>query len=484
MNGQGEVNGASGRQQNGWRKGGRRIEGINGVRSTITRPRAIFQLARANIPLKSPIMFKTGAQTLLLTILAGLFLLRESTLRPCSAIDQRFADWLAVSGPRRSQPDPAPVTLVGIDDASTRDHPLPWTPLDYSLFAQAALTFRPEVTAFGEPLDWDLSTAAPGERQKLSQYEKILADTLLHCRKLLLAARLGWPDDPQLIPPLQETPIIRRITGNLRRIPEWTVIEKQPRETYRLSAALGFTNVLEENGAIDTVPLVLRYRGQVVPSFVLQAVLMWQKLPMDDISVELGSHISVGQTLQIPIDEEGAMRVNFGTPKTVMSFDDLLLSTEQIAAKQKPAAPVDRLRGGIALLARDDYSARTLPLALGRKGSEGELFAAAIATIQRQDFVTRAPVWADLLIIAAAALASLRSAAWRKGVFAAGSAFAGVLYVVGALALFAFTRIWLPLVLPVGLVMIIVLWRLALPDDSSRRAEEEAKENAPAKAAS
>ena len=196
-----------------------------------------------------------------------------------------------------------PVTLFAINDNSVANHPWPWSPVEYALFARAVLPFHPAVVAIDDVLDWKHVAVDPAERQKLPQYEKMLADTLLPCPKLLLGARLGWPDDPEAIPPLEEAPIVRKIAGDLRPIPEWTVIEHAPNEEYRLLATLGFTNVPERAGLVNTVPLLLRYRGEIVPSFVLQAILLWQKLSVDDVSAVLGSHVSLGDKLRIPINE-------------------------------------------------------------------------------------------------------------------------------------------------------------------------------------
>src|SRR5581483_4174571 len=140
--------------------------------------------------------------------------------------------------------------------------------------------------------------------------------------------------------------------------------------------------------------------------------------------------------------------VNFGAARRLIGFDDLILSAEQIEDKQKPSATAEQLKGGIALLARTDTGAQTLRLAMGRKGSEGELIAAAIATIQQQAFIERAPIWFDLALIAAAAIVSLWVPLWSKRSVAIGGALALLVYALSALALFSWKLIWLPGVLP------------------------------------
>jgi len=414
-------------------------------------------------------MFKTGAQMFLLVLLAGFFLLRESQQAPCSTFDERFAAWTALNGPAR-RPDRAPLTLVAIDDNHRG-------PLDFSLFAETSKTFHSDVTAFGEILEWDHPNGSQGgERPKQFQlqYENILQDTLLRVPKVLLAARLGWPEDPQSIPPLQELPLIRKVAGNLRAIPEWTVIEREPKEEYRLPASLGFVNLPADSQPLQAVPLVLRYQGEVVPTLVLQSIVMWKKLSLDDVSVELGSHLSVGDKLEIPIDEAGQMRVNFGVPWNEIAFDDLVLAKSQADAKIKPAAPVDRMAGGITLLARTDAPVQTISSGTGRKCSEGQLFAAAIATIQKQAFVRRAPYWFDLSIIGIIAVLSLWIPQRKKLTMVTAGSITIIVYGLSAIAFFAEKAIWVPIVLPVGLILFTVAYRLATPNPSATEGGEEA----------
>jgi hypothetical protein len=418
-------------------------------------------------------MFRTGAQMSLLVLLAGCLLFWLSRSGPVRYFDdaagsriaqvQGWGEELASQQKWLHRPPPVPVTLVAADDACIANHPWPWSPLEYSLFVQAALPFQPEVLAIEEILEWDRANLAPGDRQKLPQYEKILRDSLLRAPKVVLAADLGWPEDPNTIPPAREAPILRNVRGDLRAIPEWTVIEREPKEELRLAANIGFTNLLESAHTVRSVPLMLRYQGRVVPSMPLQAIILWQKLSADDVHVVLGSEITLGQ-FHIPIDAHGEMRVNFGTPHTVMTFDDLLLAAEQTAAKQKVTAPVERLQGGVALLARTDKSAPHLALGHGRAGTAGELYAAAIATIQAQSYLHRVPVWVDWGLIGCAVLVAAWVPRWKKQKVALRSFIAFAAYLITAFVLFWTNRLVLPMALPLGLALFIALYRVATPD--------------------
>src|SRR5688572_18852700 len=121
-------------------------------------------------------MFRTGAQLIFLTLIVGVVLLRESEREPLAGANERFTDFLAANA-RRTEKAP-PVTLVGIDDVSLKEHPRPWTPGDYALFFNAAVTFNPEVIATDEILDWKLENASPESAETFTQYAQILRENV------------------------------------------------------------------------------------------------------------------------------------------------------------------------------------------------------------------------------------------------------------------------------------------------------------------
>lgn len=409
-------------------------------------------------------MFRTGAQMLLLVLLVGLVLFRESTQWPGRAVDQRWADWLTLNSGQNNKPGLPPVALIAINEASLNNHPWPWTPLDFSLFFQAALPFNPDVLAVEEVLEWDRANISPEERQKLPQYEQILRNVLLRCPKPLLGSQLGTPEDPTVIPPLQPVPLLRNVRGDLREIPDFPVIERQPAEQYRLSASLGFTNLPAKEYPDSFIPLVLRYRGQVVPSFVLQAAMLWHQVSADEVEVQMGSHISLGTKVQIPINDRGELRVNWGVPRTVFSFEDLLLTAEQAAAKTKTAIPAERLARSVTILGRTDDAARTVRLPLQQNASPSELFVSALGTIQTKAFVRRTPYWFDWSLIGAVALLSFLVPRSRKGRVVVTTLILLVVYAGTAFFVFERTLTWLPALLPIGLALFVMLYRLVTPD--------------------
>ncbi|MDP9291964.1 MAG: CHASE2 domain-containing protein, partial [Verrucomicrobiota bacterium] len=403
-------------------------------------------------------------------LLLGLFLVRESRQAPADIVDNTFVDWLAANTPRIMPP--APITLVEINDSSLENQRAwPWSPLDFSLFLRGALRFKPAVVAVEQLLVWENTIAANNDwPQKYPQYLQILHDYILQSPKILLAAQLGFPEDPDVIPPLETVPILYKVQGDVKNIPEFTIVEHQPVEELRLGSTIGFTNLPETSGTVRKVPLLFRYRGQIVPSFVLQAAMLSSKLTPDEMVVELGTQIWLGNRQTIPIDANGSMAVDFGSPFTRFGFDDLLVAVAQVEGGRPPAIAPDSMRGKLVMLARTDKVAQTLDLPNGRKGSPGELTAAALATIENQTFIRRISYKCDFAIIAVAMMLGIFFLRWNREKVVLTALSLLVLYVFACMTVFGRTLIWMPMLLPFGLMAFLVVFRLFTADSKDQPA--------------
>jgi hypothetical protein len=409
-------------------------------------------------------MSRPGPHFLILVLVVGLLLLRESQQSPLRALDEGFTDLLAsyseTPAKKRS------LTLVEIDDPSLQAHPWPWNPLDFALFFQAANTLHAGTAAAAEVLNWEPTPERSGlpakQEPKLAQYRTLLREHLLRTPKCLLGAYLGFPRDPQIIPPLQEVPRLERVQGDIRLIPEFTNVAFQSEPELQLALPCGFLNLPEAPGRHRTIPLLLRYRGQVVPAFALQAILLSEKLTLEDVSVEMGVKIRLGGLLEIPIDTRGEMRVHFGAPKNRCGFEDFLLSSSQLDAGDKPAIAQEKFTGKLLLLARTDTPSQTLKLGPGHRGAPGELLAAGIATIQSRLFLKSPPTAFGFLLVGLAMLGAWMSP--RCTPIRVTMAALVSLGIYAALAAAAFTaQQWaLPVSLPTGLAVFVAGYRWAL----------------------
>jgi hypothetical protein len=162
------------------------------------------------------------------------------------------------------------------------------------------------------------------------------------------------------------------------------------------------------------------------------------------------------------------MRVDFGSPRGNITFDDLILSSETIQAGRKPQVSLEPLKGSILLLSRTDSKARTVALAAKRMASPGELFASAIATIQNQSFIQRSPLWLEGIVVAVFMLLSYRIPRIKKLKVVGIGLLSLLIYVMLAMSIFGKWLIWLPATVPLGAVLVFVLLRVVTPDSAGR----------------
>jgi len=403
-------------------------------------------------------------QFIFAVLVLGLLLLPAARRPPFTGVEETFVNWLAAnsSGAHTG----SHVTLVEINDDSLLEYPWPWSPLNYALFLDTALQFRARVAAVEPVLAWDETNFTPEQLLQQPQFENYLHQAILRTPKLELGAQLGFPEDPDIVPPMQAVPILRNVHGATDAVPEYTVIESEPGDDIRLSAALGYTNVPGNEPTAQHAAMVFRYRGQMVPSFVLQALMLWYGVTPEDVDVTLGSEIRLGDSLAIPVNQAGAMLVDWQQPYDRAGFDDLELAVDQFEKKLTPIVPPRILIDRILILARTDSAARTVLLPTGSYGSAGELFAAAVATAQSHAFALPAGWMGDaFVLLAAAALAWLVTTRSKLLVVPLTLAFiAG--YLLVCLAVFESARVALPLTPMLGLAAFIALYRLLAPRSS------------------
>jgi hypothetical protein len=290
----------------------------------------------------------------------------------------------------------------------------------------------------------------------------MLRDNVLRSPKLVLGGKLGWTPDADVVPDLQPMPVLRKVSGDLGKVPEFTAVETWAAEDYRLTTQPGWTNVPEGAGLRGAVPLILRYRGQPVPAMALQLAMHWNKVTLDDVEVVLGSHVMIGKSIKVPIDEMGRMLLNVGANFSRVSYDDLLLSREQIERKETPVQPPDLFAGRLVLLGRTDSEARTLAMPDGRTVTPGEFIAAALGTIEIGAFPRRIGSWFDWTLVVVVAFCALWIRKWKPLATIVLTILALACYAGLAWGLFRTQQLLLPGVLAAGLAVWVLLLRLVV----------------------
>ena len=387
---------------------------------------------------------------MLLVPLVGIIFLREPRV---AQSEEFFLRWLLRNSTPHGPAAPLTVVEIGQDQVLDRD-PSPETtsgqagkkgvsPLEFALFLQSILEFQPAVVSVENILKW---------RERDQDQEQVLIDQAMRVPKLLLAAELTATPDPDA--PVPEIQGFTQVTGKRGDLIEFSGIGRQPGEEMRLIATLAFVNLPSEIADSIHVPLLFRYRGEVIPSFALQAILLWLRVTPAEIAIDLDSHISLPQGRTIPIRTDGTVLIspNAGKKARHLALNELLLIAQQRDAGKK-GPDLDSLRDQI-VLARIPANPLSPP----------DVFAATLATIQTNAYVRRVSWIFDcvILLVIAGAVLALRHIS-RVDLVLCAIAFTAA-YGLIALAVVSRWLIWLPGVLPLGAAWLLVLIAIATPD--------------------
>jgi hypothetical protein len=389
---------------------------------------------------------------ILVVILLGAIILREPRLQ---RVEDIFRGWFMEHA--EGVLPPAPVTLVeiGRDDflrlmPQEEAKPLPageagrrsLSPLEFALFLQAVLEFQPTVIGLEPIVIW---------RDRDKMQEQVFIDQAMRVPKLLVAVELGAKGSNDLAP--DDVAAFSNVTGSRGNLATFAGVNRQPDDDIRLISTPGFITPPSEGADRVRVPMLFEYRGEIVPSFPLQAIMLWLRIAPAEVKVELGSRIVLPNGWQIPINRDGTVTINPVASQSVrrLSLNELLLAAQEHEKQQQPPSiNIDNLKDQIVLLrlAND-------PL------QPPNVFSTAIATIQNNAYVRPAPWAVGWVIILAAGLLSCflwmiprtTLLLWAL-IFSAG-------YAMVVLALLGRDRIWLPTFLPLALLGFLLVVRLA-----------------------
>jgi hypothetical protein len=321
------------------------------------------------------------------------------------------------------------------------------SPLEYALFLQSVLEFQPTVVAFENILRW---------RERDKDQEQVFLDQAMRVPKLLLGAELTDAPDPDA--PVVELPAFKQVSGRRGALPEFSGIGRQPSEDMRLISTLGFLNLIEDTNRFH-VPLLFQYRGEVIPSFSLQAAMLWLRITPAEVKIELGSRILLPHGRKIPIRADGTVLVD---PKSArkarrMTLNEFLLAAQQRGKGGVTTAQLENIRDQIVL-------ARTPANPL----SPPDVFAATIATIQSNHYLRRISwIFDCAVILAVTALAGIVQRI-SKDLLILGAIVLTAAYCLAALAAVSRWGIWIPCYLPLGAIWLIVLFNLFFPRKVAR----------------
>ncbi len=387
----------------------------------------------------------------LVIFLLGALIVREPRLQQW---DDVFLSWFMQNS--GEQLPPARVTLVEIGRDDFRQMTPPevkkpaalgeaeWrslSPLEYALFIQAVLDFEPAVIGFEPIIIW---------RDRDKAQEQVFLDQAMRVPKLLVAMELGEIGPHTLA--AEDVPSFSQVTGPRGGLAKFAGVSHRPDDEIRLISTPGFINP-----SVDQirVPMLFEYRGEIVPSFPLQAIILWLRATPSEVKIKLGSRILLPNGWTIPIHQDGTTTINPAAAGRVrrVNLNQLLLAAQERESHRAPTNNLSDLKDQIVLIR-----------VAGDPLQPPNNVASAIATIQSNAYVHRAPWIYDWLVILAAVVLSFFL--WRisKGTLLLSAIALCAGYALLALTLLAQRQLWLPIFLPLVLLLILIVVRLVTSD--------------------
>jgi len=220
-----------------------------------------------------------------------------------------------------------------------------------------------------------------------------------------------------------------------------------------LISTIGFIN--SENVRGNTgVPLLFEYRGEVIPSFALQAVLLWMRIAPSEVKIDIGSSIALPNSMKIPIRSNGTTLINPNAIRRAryIRLNELLFQAQQHESQTANAAEFESIQDQIVL-------ARTAPHPRGST----DFVAATIAAIQTNSVLRRASWLFDCaFILVLAAVSSIAPRFSRVDLVLLAIALSAA-YCLVALGVLSTWSVWLPGVLPIGGIWLVTLFCVFAP---------------------
>lgn len=252
-------------------------------------------------------------------------------------------------------------------------------------------------------------------------------------------------------------PVLKDVKGNVSAIPEFNALATVPGLQARLGVAdIDMGQHISIAGEWAKVPLLARAGERVVPSLILRALLAWENIPPDQVTVNLGFAIRCADKFNIPVESDGSFRLYLPLAPDVPSFDGSMLlfskeDLEQRGVGRDIMPHLISLKDRIAWLGVDDLAARKLyQLPDKTPVSRSGLAVRTIAAIQSGQFThPMEPRHQYSLQLVTGGLA-LWLIHWRRRNLWKGILAAAILLLALSLIAFQNSQTWVPLVTPLA----------------------------------
>ena len=391
----------------------------------------------------------------------SLFLVeREKNEKIVIDFESSYVDWLLDT--KKERKEPSSITLLTLDDSEESViQDWPPSPLDYAVILNNLKQYDPELIAIEPSLEF------------LGQEEGLIETLRTAClafnqESLLLSAicQMDRSIDPTIEKGENFFDIIDSVNGDTTNIPEFTRINSLPNQRFAaMGLPIAFTRIdLADNNndeGIYKFPLIARIGDKIVPSFVLKAIMLDFNIKADQVIINIGDNIKLGNRKTIPIDNRGHVQI-YPALQEDLSIEKINLLT----------VPPDELDGKYKLLLgnriiiignnQNSESIRNIPFRNNSRISNAEHMALAISTIQSGLFISEFSknkerlIWSILILIGAMILKSHSLKAFsRIGLLI-------IIYLSFSMLLFQSNGQWVSPIAPLALFIVMTIFSLVL----------------------
>ena len=393
----------------------------------------------------------------------SLFLVeREKNEKIVIDFESSYVNWLLDT--KKERKEPSSVTLLTLDDSEESViQDWPPSPLDYAVILNNLKQYDPKLIAIEPSLEF------------LGQEEGLIETLRTAClafnqESLLLSAvcQMDRSIDPTIEKGENFFDIIDSVNGDTTNIPEFTRINSLPNQRFAaMGLPIAFTRIdLADNNndeGIYKFPLIARIGDKIVPSFVLKAIMLDFNIKADQVIINIGDNIKLGNRKTIPIDNRGHVQI-YPALQEDLSIEKINLLT----------VPPDELDGKYKLLLgnriilignnQNSESIKNIPFRNNSRISNAEHMALAISTIQSGLFISEVSknkeilIWSILILIGAMILKSHSLKAFsRIGLLI-------IIYLSFSMLLFQSNGQWASPIAPLALFIVMTIFSLVLSE--------------------
>ena len=393
----------------------------------------------------------------------SLFLVeREKNEKIVIDFESSYVNWLLDT--KKERKEPSSITLLTLDDSEESViQDWPPSPLDYAVILNNLKQYDPKLIAIEPSLEF------------LGQEEGLIETLRTAClafnqESLLLSAicQMDRSIDPTIEKGENFFDIIDSVNGDTTNIPEFTRINSLPNQRFAaMGLPIAFTRIdLADNNndeGIYKFPLIAKIGDKIVPSFVLKAIMLDFNVKADQVIINIGDNIKLGNRKTIPIDNRGHVQI-YPALQEDLSIEKINLLT----------VPPDELDGKYKLLLgnriilignnQNSESIKNIPFRNNSRISNAEHMALAISTIQSGLFISEFSknkeilIWSILILIGAMILKSHSLKAFsRIGLLI-------IIYLSFSMLLFQSNGQWASPIAPLALFIVMTMFSLVLSE--------------------